>query len=138
MRFNRERWEFGKASEKELKPFLEMILNESLIPTSKFYDTIDFESESYLIELKTRTPKYNWDNPLIQREGWLIPTAKIDRAKKEQKKVLFFYFWTADQSLWSLEYSPEVFADLKPKIPFFHPDKQPHFYVLQDEWTRIC
>jgi hypothetical protein len=138
MRFNKERWEFGKASEKEIKPFLESIIGEPLIPTSKFYDTMDFESESYLIELKTRSNKYHWDSPVILKEGWLLPECKIDRAKKETKKVLFFYFWASDQSLWTLEYSPEVFADLKPKIPFWNPDRQPHFYVPQDEWTRIC
>lgn len=137
IRFNKARHEFGKSAEKDIKPYLEFLLGEELTKTESAYDTMDFVSENYFIELKTRTVRYHWDTPLIHKEGWLIPACKIDRARKEKKKVLFFYFWKSDNSLWELEYSPEAFADLEPAIPSWHADKQLHYYVPQDRWRLI-
>jgi hypothetical protein len=135
--FNTARHEFGKTAERDLKPYLESLLGEELTQTESRFDTMDFVSKNYFIELKARTAKYHWETPLIADEGWLIPTCKIDRAKSETKKVLFFYFWKSDHSLWKLEYSPETFSDLRPRVPWFHSQRQLHYFVPQDRWELV-
>ena len=135
-RFNSERHQFGKLGEEEILPILEVLLGENLTPTEKLYDVFDAESESYWIELKTRTAKYHWSDKCM-KEGWLIPKCKIDRALKEKKKTNFYYYWTSDKSLWELEFNPEILEGLICKIPWFHADKQPHYYFPQELWTEI-
>jgi hypothetical protein len=136
-RFNKERWEFGMKGQEQVLPLIEAVLGETLTLTEKFYDTMDAVSESHWVEIKTRSPKYSWTDSYIQREGWLVPACKIERARNETKTVSFFYFWTKDQSLWAFQFSPDAVSDLTPTVPRWHPDKQPHYYIPQDRWSRI-
>jgi len=137
LRFNKERHDFGLLGESVVLPLVEQIIGEPILKTSSVYDTVDGESENYLIEIKTRTSRYHWTDALIEQEGWLIPACKIERAQTSTKKVCFYYYWTADKSLWELEYSPDVFAQLTPTIPPWHADHQRHYYVKRNEWTLI-
>jgi hypothetical protein len=136
-RFNKERWEFGMKGQEQVIPLVEAVLGETLTLTERFYDTMDAVSDTHWVEIKTRSDKYSWTDAFIQREGWLVPAAKIERARQETKIVSFFYYWFADNSLWEFEYSPEAVADLTPSIPSWHPDKQPHYYIPQDRWIQI-
>lgn len=136
-RYNKERHDFGKLGEEEVLPLVEMILGENLTPTEKFYDTMDAESENYWVEIKTRSKTYHWQDK-IMKEGWLIPACKIQRALAEtEKKVCFYYYWKSDSSLWELEFKPILVADLVPRIPPWHKEKQLHYYIPQDRWTQI-
>jgi len=140
MRFNKERWDFGKQSESDLLPQIELLIGEPLTPTEKLYDTMDAVSENHWIEIKSRTPKYHWDNPKIQKEGWLIPASKIERARKESrtgKQIEFFYYWKSDSSLWFIIWDETIVSDLTPSVPFWHPDKQLHYYIPFDRWTQV-
>jgi hypothetical protein len=136
-RFNAARHAFGKLGEAELLPLIETLLDEKLTCTEKLYDTMDAENENYLIEIKTRTARYHWDDSFIKKDGWLLPQAKIERAAKEKRKVLFYYYWKKDNSLFVLEYAPEVFADLTPRVPSFHADKQMHYFIPGNRWKPI-
>jgi hypothetical protein len=137
-RYNKERHTFGKLGEEEVLPLVEMVLGENLTPTEKFYDTMDAVSENYWVEIKTRSDKYHWTDTLIADEGWLIPACKIKRALSETtKKVCFYYYWRRDKSLWELEFSPEKIEGLEPRVPWWHQQKQLHYYIPQERWTRI-
>lgn len=119
---------------------MELVIGETLTPTEKFYDTMDAESENYWIEIKCRRSNYHYTDKIILKEGWLIPACKIERALLEvasDRKVSFFYYWTSDCSLWELEFKEETFADLVPSVPWWHPQKQLHYYVPQDRWIQI-
>ena len=120
-----------------VKPLVEKVLDQPLTVTQFFYDTMDLEGSDCFVEIKTRTEKYHWEDEKIEREGWLIPACKIERAQKEQKKCYFYYYWRSDKSLWELEYCPELFQDLNPVIPWWHKDQQRHYYVPRERWTLI-
>ena len=116
---------------------MEMILGENLTPTVKFYDTMDAESENYWVEIKTRSKTYHWEDKIME-EGWLIPACKIKRAMEEKtKKVCFYYYWKSDCSLWELEFSPAAIEGLEPSVPWWHKEKQLHYKIPQDRWTKI-
>jgi hypothetical protein len=136
-RYNKVRHDFGKIGEKIVLPMVEMILGETLTPTEKFYDTMDAVSNNYWVEIKTRSDKYHWEQPLIEKEGWLIPACKIDRALREDKKCCFYYYWTSDESLWEMEFSLEKIEGLVPAIPWWHAEKQLHYYIPRERWTLI-
>jgi len=140
IRFNKERWEFGKQGEKIVLPLVQLVIGETLTPTEKFYDTMDAVSENYWIEIKCRRPNYHYTDKIILKEGWLIPACKIERAVRETaagKKVCFYYYWTSDCTLWELEFKEETFADLEPSVPWWHAQKQSHYYVPQERWTLL-
>lgn len=137
-RYNKARHDFGKLGEEEVLPLIEMLLGENLTPTTKFYDTMDAVSENYWVEVKTRSKEYHWDDKVIKREGWLIPACKIQRALSETtKKVCFYYYWKSDSSLWELEFSPKAIEGLVPSVPWWHKEKQLHYYIPQERWTLI-
>lgn len=136
-RYNKVTHDFGKIGEREVLPLVEMILGEELTPTEKFYDTMDAVSDNYWVEIKTRSDRYHWEQEFIEKEGWLIPSCKIERAMNEEKKCCFYYYWMSDKSLWELEFSPEKIEGLTPKVPGWHHDKQEHYYIPRDRWTLI-
>lgn len=136
-RYNKARHDFGKLGEEEVLPLVEMILGENLTPTEKFYDTMDAVSDNYWVEIKTRSDRYHWEQDFIEKEGWLIPACKIDRAMSEEKKCCFYYYWKSDKSLWELEFSPEKIEGLVPRVPGWHSDKQLHYYIPRERWTLI-
>jgi len=136
-RYNKARHDFGKLGEEEVLPLIEMILGENLTPTEKFYDTMDAVSDNYWVEIKTRSDRYHWEQDFIEKEGWLIPACKIERALNETKQCCFYYYWKSDKSLWELEFSPKKIEGLVPKVPGWHSDKQLHYYIPRERWTLI-
>jgi len=136
-RYTKARHDFGKSGEKIVLPLVEMLLGEKFTPTANFYDTMDAVSENYWVEIKTRSDKYHWKQDLIEKEGWLIPACKIQRAMNEKKKCCFYYYWMSDKSLWELEFSPDKIQGLTPKVPGWHSDKQLHYYIPRDRFTQI-
>ena len=136
-RFNAERHAIGQQGFEEVAPFVERILGEPITPTAAFYDTMDAESEHWLIEIKKRTAKYHYTDKVIQKEGWLIPLSKVKRGYTSDKRVVFYYFWEQDKTLWELEFHKELFDSLTPAVPWFHKQRQLHYYVHQDHWSLI-
>lgn len=136
-RFNKERWDFGRVNQTALLPFLEQHLGETITETTAFYDTMDGKTKTKDVEIKTRSEKYNWQSDYIMAEGWLIPCCKVETARQTKRPTFFFYFWKCDGSVWELEYTEEKFRDLKPVVPPWHKEKQPHYYVPFTRWKRI-
>lgn len=136
-RFNKERWDYGKASFDLLCPILEYYLDEPLEQTKRFYDVLDARTKTWDIEVKSRTPKYHWEQDYIMREGWLIPSCKVEFAKKSDRPFLFFYWWRSDNSLWEWEFDANALKGLTPIVPSWHKDRQEHYYLPFELWTRL-
>ncbi len=123
-----------------LKPALEKAVGEPLVKTSEDLDTMDFEGKTCFVELKTRGDQYHYSQWFIKRDGWILPTCKITRARqevKEGKKVVFFYFWRAGKSLWRWDFSEEGLKDCKEEYPSWHQDLQKQTYIKEHHWIRV-
>lgn len=130
----------GYHYESKLKPVIQKQIGETITKTTLQTDTMDFESESTFAELKSRSDQYHYSQWFIKRDGWLLPTCKINRAKEELKKgkkVIFFYFWVADKSLWRLDFTEEGCLDMNHKYPEWHHDQQQQTYIKDHYWKRI-
>jgi len=134
------RSKLGLYYEMVLKPALEKAVGEPLVKTSEDLDTMDFEGKTCFVELKSRSDQYHYSQWFIKRDGWILPTCKITRARqevKEGKKVVFFYFWKAGKSLWRWDFSEEGLADCKEEYPQWHQDQQKQTYVKEHNWTKV-
>lgn len=136
-RFNAERHAIGQQGFDLIKPLVEECLGETMTPSAVFYDTLDAESEHYLIEVKTRTAKYKHTDSVIEKEGWLLPASKVKRGYTEAKQVVFFYYWRADQSLWRLDFNEDLFDSLTPAVPWHSRERQLHYYVKKEHWIQV-
>jgi hypothetical protein len=134
------RSKLGLYYEKVLKPALEKAVGEPLTKTSEDLDTMDFEGKTCFVELKTRGDQYHPSLWYIKKDGWILPTCKITRAReevKEGKRVVFFYFWRAGQSLWRWDFGEEGLKDAKEEYPEWHQDLQKQTYIKERHWTRV-
>jgi hypothetical protein len=131
---------FGLYYEKVLQPALEKSVGEPLMKTSDEMDMMDFEGDTCFVEVKTRSDQYHYSQEFIKKDGWLLPSCKIARAREEAKKgktVVFFYFWKAGKSLWRWDFSEESFLDCNEKYPEWHHDQQKQAYIKEQNWTRV-
>ena len=123
-----------------LKPRLENIVGEALTKTSESCDEMDFESENYYVELKTRSDSYHPSQWFIKRDGWILPYCKILRARQEiakGKRVIFFYFWIAGKTLYRWDFTEEGVGDAKLEYPEWHLDQQQQIYIKEHHWIQI-
>lgn len=135
-----QRSKLGFYYETVLQPALERVVGEALVKTSEETDTMDFEGETCFVELKSRSDQYHYSQSFIKKDGWLLPSCKITRAREEVKKgkrVVFFYFWKAGKSLWMWEFSEEGCLGAKEEYPKWHQDKQKQTYIHERVWTRV-
>lgn len=135
-RYNKARHDYGIANQTALVPFLESYLKEQITQTTKFYDTIDGQTATKDIEIKSRTPNYHY-NLAFMKPGWLVPACKIRHAKTSGRPFHCFYYWKADESVWEFIYSEEAMWGLKPFIPSWHRDEQEHYLIPQNRWRCI-
>jgi len=132
-RFNAERAADGARQEVGLQKRLSCIVDEPLTKFPERYSIFDFESEHYLIELKSRRAPASPS----KFDTWLLPVCKGEAARKSVKSVLFFYHWEVDDSLYFLEYNEDEFDSFHQEVPSFHADKQLHYYIPRDCWSRV-
>lgn len=130
----------GLYYEMVLKPALEKAVGEPLTKTKEEMDCMDFEGRTCFVELKTRSDQYHYSQSFIKRDGWILPTCKIVRARKEVKegkRVFFFYFWLAGKSLWQWDFSEGGLLDSLEKYPEWHQDYQKQTYIKERHWKRV-
>lgn len=132
-----DRHTFGWLNEQMLKGRMEAVLGESLTKTEGRYDTFDFTSESYRVELKCRRKKYNRS----QFETWLIPVCKVrpqeaDPQGKLKEANVIFYYWEEDDSLWKLVLDGNSLDEIEVSCPFFNPH-QPHYWFPSSWFKQI-
>ena len=129
----------GLEAQVFLKDVLENHIGFPLTPTTVETDTMDFDSQSYCVELKRRL-KYSITDWFIQRDGLLIPAVKILRAYEEQEKgknTRFYTYFDSDKSLWYWDFTEQDLQGVVVKIPPWHQDKQPHYYLPVGLWRQV-
>ena len=135
--YNKEKAAYGKKNEDIIQHFLPLIYGEAFRHTTAEKDELDFVSENYWVELKTRKPTYSWCDDVIKREGFLMPHCKLIRALNERRATKFLYYWKKDHSLWEWSFTEDAAKSLKPFVPHFHYTKQVHVNIPFDWWKRI-
>lgn len=103
-------------------------MGEELKETPTLYSIFDWESENYLIELKSRTGQYTAES----FDTWLLPCCKADFAT--DKKKVFFYFWSNGHKLYRLDYDSEKFATYQRGKPWG--SDQEHLFIPKSEWSE--
>lgn len=127
-RYNKARHEYGTTKEKQLKPFLEQIVGEQFRDAEALYSIFDWETDSYLVELKARTAQYKPE----QFGDWLLPCCKGDFKTSKQKR--FFYFWDGANELYELNKDFD-FTSCKKGVPYG--TSQEHYFVPRTAWKKI-
>jgi len=129
---------FGWQKEVELKRQLEEHLGEYLEKTTWRYDSIDFVSPSWVVELKSRLPFDKNGKP--QRRGsfetWLLPATKVDAAASSPLRGRFYYYWDDDKSLWYLDHEGADWEAIERSVPWWH--KEEHYWVPAELWKRVA
>lgn len=120
---------YGLEIERLLESTLEEIVGEPLTATTKRFSLFDWESDSYCVELKSRTSQYSPE----QFETWLLPACKADLQTHKHK--VFFMYWSKTGELYRLDYDPEKFSSYKREAPFF--SSQVHYFVPAAHWIKL-
>lgn len=116
----------GEESELKNKNIFDTFFNDNFIKTSNFHP-LDFEGDKYLLEIKTRTNRYD------KYPTSLIPASKINYCKKQNKETYFIFIFT--DSTYYIKYDEQLFKtfDIKPfkrcdRID--HTDKLQNYYYI--------
>lgn len=132
---------YGEEAEQKLLSFLSDAVGEPLTKTKETFGILDFAGETVVAELKKRTSEWSYLDEKIQREGWLIPSCKILKGwdqMSEGKKVVFFYSWACDKSLWMYELQEGDFTSPGSHfVPRGHYDQMLHVAIPQSKWTSL-
>jgi hypothetical protein len=104
-KFCPQRYIYGKAKEAELLIRIQNNLGETITPTENQFDTKDYTSANYHIELKSRqiykSDKYDY---------WYLPVGKI-KNRDLTKQLVISYYWSGDDSLWRYDFNPDDIKD---------------------------
>jgi len=128
---------FGWRKEEELRGRLVGHLGEHLEKTAWRYDSIDFSSPNWIVELKSRLPRDKNGRPQLRTnfDTWLLPATKVDAAKRDKRRARFYYYWDADKSLWWMDYDSADWEAIERSVPWFHKDE--HYFVPAELWQRV-
>lgn len=132
-----KRYPYGKEGERLFKTKIESHLKEEIQSTTSEYDTMDFESQSYFIELKRRSATYSFYSPLIQQGGLILPAVKIDRANNNKKETVFYYWFDKDEKLFYWKYNWQQIKNCQPVTPSWHPDRQLSYFIPSTLWSLV-
>jgi len=121
---------FGFQKEEQLKQRLEDALGEELTKTEARYSQMDFIGNTHLVELKSRR------NILpATYDTWLLPTSK--KPITDDKNTIYFYYFDKDDSLHYLFWDEEQFNTFDKVRPSWHPQRQEHYLIPRDCWTKL-
>jgi len=121
------RYTWGKEKEVLLKSRIESNIKEPITLILNTTDTKDYVSDTYFLELKSR--RFYDSN---QYSDWLVPQSKF---KDKQKKIVIYYHWQKDDTLFRYNYSPETLATCKlDKGPI---SDQLHYYIPKHYFTQV-
>lgn len=132
---------YGYEGEDKLTSAISQCLGEQVIKTASAFDSMDFGSPTYFVELKRRGLDWTYHDTKIKEEGWFMPSCKVIKGWEEiskGKRVFFFYFWSFDKTLWSYEMSATDFTQKDDHfVPKNHYDTMLHVTIPQDKWTFV-
>ena len=89
---------FGKRQEDILLEQIQKNIGEILTQTKSKTAIYDYTTDSYNIELKSRTYKST------AFDTWLISCSKFEDVTK---KIVIYYYWSRDNTLWRYDFNPE-------------------------------
>lgn len=131
---------YGLEGETKLISIISQVLREPVTKTSGGLDMMDFYSKSFFCELKRRSRDWSYRDEKIKKEGWLVSSSKVIEGweqKSRGKRVVFFYLWMCDKTLWAYELQDGDFTQPGSHfIPNGHYDNQLHVRIPQDKWTQ--
>lgn len=120
------KYKYGKDKEIELFETIQTLVGEPITQTTGRFDNKDYTSDNYYIELKSRrifdSNKYS---------HWLVPSCKF---KNNDKKLVVFYHWQGDNTLWRYDFNPE---DVKEFISKKGPVSNQHHYDIPKRFFTI-
>ena len=133
MGFTAERNTWGKQKEIQLQQVIQSFFNEPLTPTADPTAKSDWVSDNRLVELKSRTGKYN----STSFKTWWIPVCKFENLGG--KNIAIFYYWDSDKTLWRLKYSPERIAEYDTDYPWdgYAASKQLHYAIPASDFELV-
>lgn len=128
---------FGWRKENELKSTLETHLGEQLEKTTWRYDSIDFTSPSWVVELKSRLRLDKHGEPQMPTsfKTWLLPVTKVEAAKGTPLRARYYYYWDFDQSLWYLDHDAADWDTFVMGVPTWHNEE--HYWVPRELWKPV-
>lgn len=132
-RYNAQTASFGARFEVYLKPMLEQALSEPLTKTAQLYDIMDYTSESWDVELKTRGYNYSPNSFAT----WLLPQCKGLHALQSSKPTIFFYYFPSVDRLFYLIFDETKFNEYEVRVPPENLYHQLHYYSKKEDWTEI-
>lgn len=95
---------FGKEQELVLLPRLNEFFKDNLKPTPDRYTKYDFEGDTCIYELKSRTCKFE------QYPTTLFPADKVEGIRNEKPQVFIFHF---TNGTYYINYDVNVFKDIE-------------------------
>ena len=114
--------QLGEQSEFKHKEIFNTFFNDNFKKLSN-YHPLDFEGNTYFLEIKTRTNNYD------AYPTSLIPASKINYCKKQNKETYFIFVFT--DGIYYIKYDDNLFKTFEIK-PFKRPDRIDHSDKLQN------
>ena len=118
---------FGWQKETELQTRLEQMFDTPLIKNTNRFNRFDFETDEYLIELKSRQAPIKPET----YDTWMLPVCKTHNLTKH---LVIFYYFEQDNSLWYIFYDEDLFKDFRVIKNF---NNQPTFLIPYSYWTKV-
>jgi hypothetical protein len=117
---------YGWKQEEILKGNLETLFGEPLRKFEDRYSKWDFETDNYLIELKSRQRPYRPNS----FDTYLVPVCKTIGLTKE---LVIFYYFEETRELFYIIYD-EHFVNYTITTNSFG---QKHFLIPREHWTKV-
>jgi len=120
---------YGWQKEVELQGRLEELFGEPISKTSDRYNTHDWTTSNYLIDLKCRLP------PLTENSypDWDAPVCKFYEPE-DGRQVVCFYYFEASGNLFYIIYDHDLFATYK---RFKNLNGQLTYRIPRCDWTQV-
>ena len=119
---------YGWNKEVELEGQLQDLFDEPLVKNQGRYNKHDWESENFLIDLKTRLPPTTEDT----YDTWDAPVCKF--AVSTEKDIVCFYYFEESKSLFYILYDADLFATYK-KVA--NRNGQLTYKIPRHDWTKV-
>ena len=120
---------YGWAKETELWRQIELSLKQALKRSEERYATFDYETDSFVVELKSR-PDLSADS----YKTWLVPACKLEGVAG--KTPVLFYYFGKDKSLWRCDPTTHDQSQWMRHVPSWK-SSQVHVWIPREAFTKV-
>ena len=129
MGFSEQRWQKGVSAEAIVRAVIENLWDVK--STSEDRKNIwDYWSDTDVVEQKTR-----FGINSTTYSDWLFPSNKILNCSKDVRRSHLVYFFPDDNTLWSIDYDPVLFAGFKTK--YIWAERCESYLIPAELWKPI-